>query len=68
VGFFFLNNTVLNLLHITTADGLDSGTAIRGPMYIVVALPSMLLVKVLAERFQLPEVKPWGQWMVEEEA
>jgi membrane protease YdiL (CAAX protease family) len=66
--FHFLNNTVFNLLHITTVNGLDSGYSIRGPVYMVVALLSMLLVKVLAERFQMPEVKPWGQWMVEEEA
>ena len=66
--FHFLNNTVFNLLHITTVNGLDSGFSIRGPVYMVVALLSMLLVKVLAERFQMPEVKPWGQWMVEEEA
>ena len=60
-----LNNTTLNLLHITTTDGLDSGMVIRGPVILTVALLSMLLVKVLAERFHMPEVKPWGQWAVE---
>jgi membrane protease YdiL (CAAX protease family) len=60
--FHFLNNSVLNLLHITTTDGLDSGSAIRGPICLIVALLSMFLVKYLAERFQMPEVKPWGQW------
>lgn len=57
-----LNNTVFNLLHITTTDGLDSGMMIRGPIYLVISLLSMVLVKVLAKRFQMPEVKPWGQW------
>jgi membrane protease YdiL (CAAX protease family) len=66
--FHFLNNSVFNLLHITTVDGLDSGFSIRGPMYMVVALLSMFLVKVLAERFQMAEVKPWGQWAAGEEA
>jgi membrane protease YdiL (CAAX protease family) len=65
--FHFLNNTVFNLLHITTVDGLDSGMMIRGLVYMVVALLSMVLVKVLAERFQMPEVKPWGQWATEGE-
>ena len=51
-----------NLLHITTTDGPDSGIAIRGLAYLAVALLSMVLVKVLAERLQTPEVKPWGQW------
>jgi hypothetical protein len=35
---------------------------------MVVALLSMVLVKILAERFQMPEVKPWGQWATGEEA
>ena len=62
-----LNNITFNLLHITTIDGLDSGLAIRGPIYLVIALLSMLLVKHWAERLQLPEVKPWGQWAIEED-
>ena len=57
-----LNNTTFNLLHITTVEGLDSGLAIRGLAYLVVSLLSMFLAKYLAERFQMPEVKPWGQW------
>jgi len=60
--FHFLNNTILNLLHITTVEGFDSGSAIRGPVAIVVALSSMFLVKYLAERYEMPEVRHWGQW------
>lgn len=60
--FHFANNTILNLLHVSTAEGLDSGSKIVGPVAMVVALLSMLLVKYLAERYQMPEVKPWGQW------
>jgi len=59
-----LNNTTFNLLHITTVDGLDSGLAIRGLAYLVVSLLGMFLAKYLAERFQMPEVKPWGQWAI----
>jgi membrane protease YdiL (CAAX protease family) len=62
----FLNNTVFNLLHVATIDGLDSGMMIRGAVSVIVALLSMILVKVLAERFQMPEVKPWGQWAIKE--
>jgi membrane protease YdiL (CAAX protease family) len=65
--FHFLNNSVFNLLHVTTVDGVDSGMMIRGLVYTVVALLSMILVKVMAERFQMVEVKPWGQWATEEE-
>jgi len=57
-----LNNTTFNLLHITTVEGLDSGIAIRGLAYLIVALLSMFLVKYLAEQFRMPEAKPWGQW------
>jgi membrane protease YdiL (CAAX protease family) len=60
----FLNNTTFNLMHITTMDGLDSGLAIRGPAYLVVSLLSLFLVKYLAKRFQMPEVRPWGQWAI----
>jgi hypothetical protein len=62
-----LNNTTFNLLHITTVEGLDSGLAIRGLAYLIVALLSMFLVEYLAERFRVPEVKPWGQWTIKEE-
>ena len=61
----FLNNTVFNLLHVTTTDGLDSGLPIRALSYIVVAWLSMALVKYLAERLEMPEVKPWGQWAID---
>jgi membrane protease YdiL (CAAX protease family) len=63
--YHVLNNTMLNLLHITTVDGLDSGFAVRGSVNLAVALLSMLLVKYLAERFQMPEVQPWGQWSID---
>lgn len=59
-----LNNTVLNLVHVTTAAGLESGASIRGPVCLVMTLLSMALVRVLAERLRFPELKPWGQWTV----
>jgi membrane protease YdiL (CAAX protease family) len=58
----FINNTIFNLLHVATVEGLESGIAIAGPVSMVVTLLSMFLVKYLAERYQMPEVKPWGQW------
>jgi membrane protease YdiL (CAAX protease family) len=60
----FLNNTVLNLVQITTASGVESGTSLRGPVTLAVTLLSMVVVKVVAERLRFPEVKPWGQWTV----
>jgi hypothetical protein len=58
----FLNNTIFNLLHITTSNSLDSGLPIRGVTYILVGLVSLILIKYWAERSKIPEVKPWGQW------
>jgi membrane protease YdiL (CAAX protease family) len=58
----FLNNTLLNLVHIATIGGPDGGVSMVGPVSLVVVLLSMVVVKVLAERLGLPEVKPWGQW------
>jgi membrane protease YdiL (CAAX protease family) len=57
-----LNNTVLNLVHIRTTGGLDTGPALRGPVSLIVPLFGMFLVRYAADRFQMPEVKPWGQW------
>jgi membrane protease YdiL (CAAX protease family) len=58
----YLNNTVFNLLHITTAGGLDSGPALRGPVSLIVSLLGMFLVKYASDRIQMSEVKPWGEW------
>lgn len=56
-----LTNSTLNLLHITTVDGIDSGITIRMVVYIIVAVLSMPLVKHLAKRFQMPEAKSWDK-------
>jgi uncharacterized protein len=54
-----LTNTTLNLLHTATQDGLDGGTSLRMTAYSIVALLGMLLVKYLAKRCALSELKPW---------
>lgn len=58
----FLANSVSNYLHITSINGLDSDFAIRMSVYTVAVMLGMFLVRVLAEKFHLPEVKPWGEW------
>lgn len=54
-----LTNSTLNLLHTVTEGGLDGGISLRMTAYSIVALLGMLLVKYLAKRFALPEVRPW---------
>jgi membrane protease YdiL (CAAX protease family) len=57
-----LTNSVGNLLHITSLNGLDSGFALRMSIYTVVAMLCMFLVKHLAKKNRMSEVKPWGEW------
>ena len=54
-----LNNSILNLLHVDTLQGMDSFMMIRMPIYIVLALLSLFVVKYLAEKFQMDEVQSW---------
>jgi membrane protease YdiL (CAAX protease family) len=54
-----INNSVFNLLHVNTLQGMDSGMMIRMPLYTILIMLSMLAIKFLAEKFQMPEVQPW---------
>ena len=54
-----INNSTLNLLHINTLQGMDSGAMIRMPLYIILALLSMFAIKYLADKFQMDQVQPW---------
>lgn len=55
-----INNSVLNMVHIRTVEGLDSDMVVLQVMLIVCYLAVMLLFRTLAKRFQMPEVKSWG--------
>ena len=61
-----ISNSILNLLHIDTLQGMDSGMMIRMPIFTILALLSMFVIKYLAEKFQMDEVQPW-QAVYEEE-
>ena len=54
-----ITNSTLNLLHINTLQGMDSGMMIRMPIFTILALLSMFVVRFLAEKFRMVEVKPW---------
>ena len=54
-----INNSILNLLHINTLQGMDPGMMIRMPIFTILALLSMFVVRFLAEKFQLDTVQPW---------
>lgn len=56
-----INNSVLNLLHINSLQGMDAGVMIRMPLYTIFVLLSMFVIKFLAEKLQMSDVKPWGE-------
>lgn len=53
-------NSTLNLLHIDTLQGMDTGMMIRMPIFTILALLSIFAIRFLAEKLQMAEVKPWG--------
>jgi len=57
-------NTISNLLHITSLNGLDSDFSLRMAVYTAAVMLGMFLVKYLAARLRMPEVKPWGEWSI----
>ncbi len=59
-----INNSVLNMVHIRTAEGLDSDMVLLQVMLIVCYVAVILLFRAMAKRFQMPEVRPWG-WKAE---
>jgi membrane protease YdiL (CAAX protease family) len=54
-----ISNSVSNFVHVSTADGLDLLMPLRMTIYLVVMLLSLFWVKKIAEKYQMPEVKPW---------
>ena len=56
-----INNSIQNMVHIRTIDGLDSDMML---FQIVLTLSLIAIIpffRALTKRFQTPEVKPWGQ-------
>jgi len=56
-----INNTVQNMVHIQTIDGLDSDMMVFQIMLTVSLIAIIPFFRALAKRFQTSEVKPWGQ-------
>jgi|GEM_PF-747488 len=56
-----INNSVQNMTHIRTIAGLDSDMAVFQITLSVGFIVVILWFRKLAERFQMPEVKPWSQ-------
>jgi membrane protease YdiL (CAAX protease family) len=55
-----LSNSIGNLLHVATIDGLDAGVPLRMTTYLVVMLLGLFWVRYIARKSEMPEVKPWN--------
>ena len=55
-----ISNSASNFVHITTTEGIDTGLPIRMSVYTIVMFFGLFWVKQLANKHQMPEVKPWG--------
>jgi membrane protease YdiL (CAAX protease family) len=56
-----INNSVQNMVHIRTVDGLDSDIMVFQIALTLSLIAIIPFFRALAKRFQTPEVKPWGQ-------
>jgi membrane protease YdiL (CAAX protease family) len=56
-----INNSVQNMVHIQTIDGLDSDMMVFQITLTLSLIAIILFFRALTKRFQTPEVKPWGQ-------
>lgn len=56
-----INNSVQNMVHIQTIDGLDSDMMIFQFALTFSLIALILFFRALTKRFQTPELKPWGQ-------
>jgi membrane protease YdiL (CAAX protease family) len=54
-----LSNTVLNLVHVTTTSGLDTGIPVRMGVNLIVMLLSMIWVRYVTNKQKIPGEKPW---------
>ena len=55
-----INNSVQNMVHIQTIDGLDSDMMVFQVALTLSLIAIIPFFRALAKRFQMPEVEPWG--------
>jgi membrane protease YdiL (CAAX protease family) len=56
-----INNSVQNMVHIQTIDGLDSDMMVFQIALTFSLVAIILFFRALTKRFQTPELQPWGQ-------
>jgi membrane protease YdiL (CAAX protease family) len=55
-----INNSIFNLVHIQTVEGLDADVGVLYGVIAVGYLALLLWTRVWARRWQMPQVRPWG--------
>ena len=60
----FINNSIFNVLFIETAAGLQSGLEFMPfiLLFLILHLVMIPIIGLIANRLQLPEVMPWGDF------
>jgi len=56
-----INNSVQNMVHIRTIEGLDSDMVVFQVVLILSFVAIIPLFRAMTKRFQMPEVKPWDR-------
>lgn len=54
-----ITNTVLNLVHITTVNGMDEGLTIRMLSFIILSFLTLFAVRAFSKRWNLREMTPF---------
>jgi membrane protease YdiL (CAAX protease family) len=54
-----INNSVFNLVHIRTIEGLDAETGVLYPVVALGCVAMLMWTKLWAKRLHLPELRPW---------
>ena len=52
-------NSTSNVLHVSSLEGLNTGMQMRMGIVFLVSLPLMFLVKAMAQRYAMPEMRAW---------
>lgn len=55
----FLTNTILNLVHINTLTGLNSTIMIRNVLASNLGLISLIIIKLISEKYKLRNAESW---------
>jgi membrane protease YdiL (CAAX protease family) len=57
----FAANTIQNILHVQSNNGLDSMVSLRGTFASIIGLLSIFFIKWITEKYKMPVLSAWGR-------